>query len=499
MSSTPSVDPVRAQTYGGLRPTGRQSRDPAAVIVELESEDGFAHLGIAFEAGFRGHPVLDLNVRLVLPFLEFPMVAGLTDLAWYDLSSSVFVYPTGTVWLLHEVLRIWHDEGRKLGVRAALELMLLTTEITREGGATGGLQGCYSHGNLNPWRIALRDDGTVQVVGYGLPQAEIARRRADPKYALTAESLRYCPPERLLGQPEDAAADSLSLALVACEMMTGKPLYQAPAISDVEKMVSLSEGTAILAKPPADIPMPVAELLVRALVYDPETRLSGHELIGEIEALLKTAKGASLAEVMADTAKRKPQADRPRKKLLAATGTSVFDRSSLAKMADEDDDDEAAPTAKPARSDSRWGSPARRSAEPPAEPKPAPAPAPPPEAQEGRRLRRDGDGPTLEVRRRLHTEAEPAPPAAAPAPPAPEPTPAPAPAAPAAEEGEPRRRLRRITDAPSPAEPTPEPAAAEAPAEGVRRRLLRREDAAPAPEGGEPQVRRRLRREGDPP
>ncbi len=501
MSSTPTAQ-ASQNAYGGLRPTGRQSRDPAATILELESEDGFAHLAIAFEPAFRAHPALDLNVRLVLPFLEFPMVAGLTDLAWYDLSNSVFVYPTGTVWLLHEVLRAWHDEGRKLGARAALEFLLLATEITREGGATGGLQGCYSHGNLTPWRIGLRDDGTIQVIGYGLPQVELAQRKTDPKFPLSAESLRYAPPERLLGQPEDAAADSLSLALIATEMMTGKPLYQAQAVADVEKMVTLSEGTTLLARPPAEIPKPIAEMIVRALVYDPDARLSGHELIAEIEGHLPSAKGPSLAEIMAETAKKKPQTERPRKKLLSATGTSVFDRSALSSLADDDDDgDEATPPAAP-RADNRWGSPARRAT--------APAPVPPPEPPtEGRKVHRDGDQPALEVRRRQHAEPSPEPaelPQAAPAP---------------TDEGEPRRRLRRLAEAPEPpppAEPAAEPegvrrrlrritdeppATAEQPApptesQEPRRRLLRREDAAPT-EGTEPQVRRRLRREeGDP-
>jgi hypothetical protein len=467
--------------YGGLRPTGRQSRDPAAQWIELESEDGYAHVALVFDAAHRGHPTLAKDVELVLSFLEFPMVTGVADLSWYDIGRATFVYPTGTVWSLHEILRTLADRRETLGPRAALELATLGAEILVEAADTGGLQGCFSHGNLNPWRLALRDDGELQVVGYGLPQVELARRRADPAFALTPDSLRWCPPERLLGMPEGVTSDTYALALLAFEGITGRPLYAGQDVAALTEQVRLSEGVQLLAKPPADLPRPIAECLSQALIFDPDTRLGGADFAAACRSLLAQTKGRSLAEVMAVIAASKPQQERPRRKLLTSQPTSTFTRADLAALQEEDDPaDTPAASARPALS-GRWAAPSRRAV-------PTPAPSPDLAAPTA-----DGTGDASAMRRlRRDTPDTPAAPAELP---------------------QLRRRLRRPDEPevattpggapePPPVGGAPDVAAAVVapppPPDGAAdlgpRRLLRRE--APAePEGG---LRRRLRRDGEP-
>ncbi len=447
--------------YGGLRPTGRQNRDPSSVLMELESQDGFAHTAVVFEPMFRAHPALAKNVELVLPFLEFPMVAGVVDLSWYDIGRSIFVYPTGSVWTVNEILRSFHDRGKKVGARAALELATLGTEILVEAAATGGLQGCFSHGNINPWRVAVRDDGELVIFGYGLSQVEMSRRRENATFAIGPDSLRYCPPERLLGAAEDDAADTYALALVTYELITGKPLYASHDLAVLEQNVRLSEGATLLARPPPEVSKPVAEILARALIYDPDTRLTGAELADELKKQIRGAPGPSLAEVMADMAETKPLATRPRKKVLQASSrTSAFTPDELAARLEE----EEAP-----RASGRWNAPTRRvtKVEEPAVP-------------EQRRVRRDDAAPSGEVRRRNRTDEPVTPPKVD--------APAEEPVAPPAhvDAAEPRRRLRRPTDElenqiPKPEDPAPK---TEYPAR-------KPEDPAPAPRLEEPARPRR--------
>ncbi len=326
----------------GLDPTGRELRDPAARLLEAKGDDDRTYTIIDFDAVHDGHPALTLNVEMVLSFMEYPMVTGLVELGKHDVPNGRFAYPTGSVWLLADILRAFSDFGQIVGLRAAMELAWLVGQILVEAGDTGPMQGCFSHGNLNPWRIALRADGEVQVLGYGLPQVELIRHRNEDGPPIEASSLRYCPPERLEGVPEDASADTYSLTLVCFEVATGKPLYPNHDVSELERMVGMSEGARMLSRDHHGLPPKTANVLARALVYDPDTRLSGQDFVDEIGRLLATEPmdGPSLTEVVA-TLQGRHKAGAPRgRKLVSAAGTSMFTPDQLAEMVNDDEDSE---------------------------------------------------------------------------------------------------------------------------------------------------------------
>jgi len=325
----------------GLAPTGRELRDPAARLIEAEGEDGRTYTVIDFDAVHDGHEALTLNVEMVLSFMEYPMVTGLVELGKHDISSGHFAYPTGSVWLLADILRAYGDFGQVVGLRAAMELAWLVGQILVEAGDTGPMQGCFSHGNLNPWRIALRADGEVQVLGYGLPQVELIRHRTEDGPPLEASSLRYCPPERLEGVPEDASSDTYSLVLVCFEVATGRPLYTTHDVPELERIVGMSEGANMLSRDNKGLPPKVAKTLARGLVYDPDTRLTGQAFVDAVGRLLATEPmdGPSLTEVVA-TLQGHQKAGAPKgRKLVSAVDTSMFTPQQLAELADEEDDD----------------------------------------------------------------------------------------------------------------------------------------------------------------
>jgi hypothetical protein len=481
----------------GLTATGRQLKDPAATLVELENDSGLRHTSIVFDDSLRGHEALTLNVELVQSFMEYPMVKGLVEMSHCNLEHSTFTYPTGNVWTLTEVMRIYQDIGQVVGVRAALELCYLCAEILKEAGETGPMQGCFSHGNLTPSRIAIRADGHVQIFGYGLAQVEVIKHLAEG-YVVSSESLRFAPPERLEGQPEDPAADTYALTVIAWEMMTGKPLYNTHNIDRLKQMISMSEGSTMLAKSKEKgIPKQVLQTFARALIYDPDTRLSGADFMDEIETLLglKTVKGSRLVDIM----KRARGTGTPKtakgRKLESKANTGMFSKEQLAEVVAEEEEEK------------RWGKSKRSANEetPAAEEKP-------------RRRRRRSAEPDKEVeaeaprRRRRRTAAPEAEVEAAPA-----------------NEDKPRRRRRRSAEPDAqveakadPAEDAPKPRqrrrgtavpkkeevkaeevkAEEAPAaeEAPKPRRKRRGTAAPKEEvkaAAKPAPRRRRRRGGD--
>lgn len=325
----------------GLTPTGRELRDPAARLLEATDGDGRHYTVLSFDPAHHGHAALTLNVDLVLSFMQFPMVTGLVGLAHHDLKQGLFAFGTGSVWTLAEIARAFSDFGQVVGLRAGLELAWLAAQVLVEAGETGPMQGCFSHGNVCPTRLALRADGQVQVFGHGLAQVEVMRHR-ESDYPLEPASLRYCPPERLEGVPEDAAADTYALTLVVYELITGKPLLDSHDLEELTRMVGMSEGATLLSRSNAGLPPKVAKVLARSLIYDPDTRLSGQDYVDAIGGLLanEALDGPSLSEVVEKLQGQGKQALRRGRKLVAAKSTTAFTPEMLAQLAAEDDDDD---------------------------------------------------------------------------------------------------------------------------------------------------------------
>src|SRR5690606_14200026 len=95
------VSPMTAKpNFQGLRPTGREMRDPAATLYELDDEGGRVYTSIVFDPRYHGEEALTLNVELVESFMEYPMVTGLVELARHDLDTATFSYPTGRIFTL---------------------------------------------------------------------------------------------------------------------------------------------------------------------------------------------------------------------------------------------------------------------------------------------------------------------------------------------------------------------------------------------------------------
>lgn len=374
------------EEWFGLTPTGRQFREPAATLHEAEDRQGLLHTVVAYDAAYRGHPAISRDVELVSSFLQYPMVVGLVEMSGRDPSVARFAYPTGTFWTLKELMRIHADLSLTLGVRAGLELAFLVGQILVEAAENGASQGCFSHGGLTPWRIGVRPGGEVIVFGYGLPQVDVLCHQADPTFALSADSLRYAPPERLMGSAEDLAADTAALTTIVFEMMTGQPLYAGHDVEQIAKMVSMAEATTTLSGA-GPLPRPIAQTFARSLIFDPDARLTGSQWLAEIGALHERhQEGDSLAVIAQRVAGTRTEAPR-RQARLVQVETAMFTPEQLRDASAALDAEEGVDDTR-SGVETRWKAPARRRGEPPTEVPIAPTEEP---VRPRRRMRTDTD------------------------------------------------------------------------------------------------------------
>ena len=469
-----------------IEPTGRELREPTGRLLEL-SDGSATYTAIEYDASYADHPALNVGIELIDSFMAHPMVIGLAELLNRSRQPLRFTFATGEVWTIRELLRQYRDIGKPMGVRAGVELAYLSWQILQEASENGAPEGCYSHGNLSPWRLALRRDGTVQVFGFGIPAVDWLAHLDDPKRILDADTVRYSPPERLTDGPEDGSADAFSLAVIIWEVITGEPLLSDHDPKLLRQRISNGEATALLSKRTKGIPKHVSEVLARMTIYDPDTRLSGAELNRELKALLdKKLTGSSLADIMTRIRGSAPKKRRSRK-VAEKVETGMFTREQLSDMVDDGPEDEAGDPAK--AEETRWGKVKRDEEE-------APAEAPP---KKRRQRTRTADATPAETsaakaeapaeeapkrRRRRSAKAETEAPAAE--------TSAAKAEAPAEEAPKPRRRRRKAADS-SEADAADSKKEAPKPTR-KRRRSAAAEDKEPSEEPAEEAPKRRRRR-----
>jgi hypothetical protein len=266
----------------------------------VEDEDGVVLTALIYHSDWRQHPAITDALGVIIGFLESPLVTGLVELVGHVPAEGVFLYPTGSVRSVAEVVRMLSDRGERGGIRAGLELMYTAGQILVEGAESGESQGVYSHGGLTPRRVMIKADGQVMVIGYGLPQVEILQFHANPSQVPREDSFRYCPPERIQARPEELSSDLFGLALIAFELMTGKPVYDG-LVNDIRQQAARGEGSRRLFRFREVLPEGVRNLMTKVLRPDAEARYpDGEAFLTDVHTLLsdRSVPGPSLLDLM---------------------------------------------------------------------------------------------------------------------------------------------------------------------------------------------------------
>jgi len=124
------------------------------------------------------------------------------------------------------------------------------------------------HRDVSPQNIMLGLDGSVRISDFGIAKA---RDRLSPETSTghIKGKLQYMAPEQALGKPIDRRADVWSLAAILYELLSGRPLFDAPNEAALLYEVVSSPPTLLFEEP---IHPRLIALLRRAVARNPEGR-----------------------------------------------------------------------------------------------------------------------------------------------------------------------------------------------------------------------------------
>ena len=137
------------------------------------------------------------------------------------------------------------------------------------------------HRDLKPANIAVRPDGTVKVLDFGLAQtleggkdsegAAAAVTLTNPEAGMGPGTPAYMSPEQARGGRTDKRTDIWAFGCVLYEMLTGRRAFAGNSTSEV--VARILERAPDFDRLPSDTPAAIERLLRRCLEKDPQDRL----------------------------------------------------------------------------------------------------------------------------------------------------------------------------------------------------------------------------------
>ena len=289
---------VGADTLGGMQKTGLKVAGPAYDLVELENDRGLKHIALVFHRRYRDHDSLGRKLGPRLVELQEPPTADIVPLVRHEPEAGAFIYSTGHVTPLPLVLQTLAKTSQVGGIRAGVELCCLVAEVLASLGDARGFDGVGL--GLDPWRIALKSDGQIRILGAGLPAVDFLQFASDGRTTPKTDAWRYAAPEVVAGQEGGFSADLFSLCLVAFELMLGHGLYEGTS-EDIRQQATNAQGPYRLRRFGDALTEPVQEMLNRALKFDEDARHRDvDDFIWEAQdvAGLPSTEGQTLAELI---------------------------------------------------------------------------------------------------------------------------------------------------------------------------------------------------------
>lgn len=157
------------------------------------------------------------------------------------------------------------------------------------------------HRDIKPGNLFVSSSGELRVLDFGLARLFDT---PDDGGSVSQDGVLVGTPAFMA--PEQARAslaavgpqsDLWAAAATAFTLLTGRRVYEAPSREEQLALASVTSAP-VLAEIAPDVPLPVAQVLQRALEYEPEARWSSAEAM--LDALRAAAREATLARPPAD-------------------------------------------------------------------------------------------------------------------------------------------------------------------------------------------------------
>ncbi|RIH87938.1 Serine/threonine-protein kinase PknB [Meiothermus luteus] len=164
-------------------------------------------------------------------------------------------------------------EGRRLGIRSLVEVMIRVAEALQHIHAQGIIHRDIKPGNIMVLRNAVREDGSVDPRGVRLMDFGIAAGKVLTRLTITGARIGtpvYMSPEQAKGQRIDHKSDIYSLGVVFYEALCGQPPFQGAYEAVIHQQITQMPPPPKQINP--EVPQVLSDLVYRMLEKDPEKR-----------------------------------------------------------------------------------------------------------------------------------------------------------------------------------------------------------------------------------
>jgi len=210
-----------------------------------------------------------------MAFIQHPNVARVYDL-WEDDESA---------WVAMELVpgRSLRDVLAEQGPLPLYEVEVILSQTA------SALETLHSAGmvhlDVKPANLIQTPDGTIKLIDFGL--AQLSAQPQELLHGMAYGSAAYLSPEQASGEEVDTPSDVYSLGCVVYELLTGRTPFEDPfrARSSEEMLqahLNLQPDRPSEANKSAGIPEWCDELVLWALIKDPEDRLKSPKRFAEL-------------------------------------------------------------------------------------------------------------------------------------------------------------------------------------------------------------------------
>ena len=184
------------------------------------------------------------------------------------------------------------------------------------------------HGDIKPENIMVTAAQRVKILDFGVAKRFSSPDSVDPNGAtesmasitsVLSGTPAYMAPEVLLQKPYDGRADLFSLGLVFYEMLGGKQPFQTDSFAGTLARV-LHADVPSLSELNRTIPRPLASVVAKLLVKDPEERYATSDAL---MADLRTVQSGQALPVGAGSSEKKGSLDRRRLSIAVGLGALI--------------------------------------------------------------------------------------------------------------------------------------------------------------------------------
>jgi eukaryotic-like serine/threonine-protein kinase len=178
------------------------------------------------------------------------------------------------------------------------------------------------HRDIKPGNLLVTADGTTKITDFGIARALWASQEAHlTQTGIVMGTASYVSPEQATGGTITSASDIYSLGVVAYECLTGWP----PFTADTPIAIAVAHMHRPVPPLPADVPDPVADLVLAMLAKQPADRPESARWVADRARLLggglPTSPDLAAAPIAGASAAAATVADPPTDALLGAAPT----------------------------------------------------------------------------------------------------------------------------------------------------------------------------------